>query len=65
MSAGQATSDAAMKIMESVDPEAIHMILLATFTGCMSCLVTLKDQQLSIITQGMDVGQQVGKSLRA
>lgn len=65
MSGMKATQGVAIKVMEAVDPSNVQQIVMAMFTGCMSCLVTLKDQQLSIITQGMDVGKQLAHNLRA
>jgi len=61
----QSTQKSALRIMEAVEPDKVHNIVLAIFSGCMTCLVTLKDQQLSILTQGMDVGKQIAHSVKA
>jgi len=53
-----------MKILKEVNPENIHQIGLALIGGCMSCMVSLKDQHASLIAQGMDIGLQFSKSLR-
>lgn len=47
------------KIMTSVDPDKLQSIMLAILSGVMTCLVTLKNEVLSLITQSVDVAQQI------
>jgi len=45
--------------MTSVDPDKLQSIMLAILSGVMTCLVTLKNEVLSLITQSVDVAQQI------
>jgi len=60
----QNTTQIVMKVMKAVDPDNVHHIGLAVIGGCMSCMVSLKDQHASLVAQGMDIGLQLSKSLR-
>eukprot|EP00341_Mesodinium_pulex_P010836 CAMPEP_0116924200 /NCGR_PEP_ID=MMETSP0467-20121206/23353_1 /TAXON_ID=283647 /ORGANISM="Mesodinium pulex, Strain SPMC105" /LENGTH=51 /DNA_ID=CAMNT_0004602951 /DNA_START=612 /DNA_END=767 /DNA_ORIENTATION=- len=50
--------------MAAVDPAKVHIIAMAIVSSAMSCLVALKDKNMALVTQGMDVGQQVSTHVR-
>lgn len=52
------------KVMTSVDPEKLQSIMLAVLSGTMTCLVTMKNEVLSLITQSVDVAQQIAGQIK-
>lgn len=53
------------KVMTAVDPDKLQSIALAILSGCMTCLVTLKNEMLSLLTQSMDCANQVAEYAKA
>jgi cell division protein FtsB len=51
-------------IMARVDPARLQSILTAFLAGCMVCLVTLKNEVLSLITQAVDIANQIASYVK-
>lgn len=49
------------KVMTAVDPDKLQSIALAILSGTMTCLVTLKNEMLSLLTQSLDCANQVAE----
>jgi len=47
------------KIMTRIDPEKLQKIMLALISGIIACLVTLKNDVLSLITQAVHIAYQI------
>jgi len=52
------------KIMARVDPEKLQKICLSLISGIIACLVTLKNDVLSLITQAVHVASQIADFIK-
>jgi len=52
------------KIMARVDPEKLQKIALSLISGIIACLVTLKNDVLSLITQAVHVANQIADFIK-
>lgn len=52
------------KIMARIDPEKLQKIMLALLAGIITCLVTLKNDVLSLITQAVHVAYQIADFIK-
>jgi hypothetical protein len=51
--------------MTAVDPDKLQSIMLAILSGIMTCLVTLKNEVLGLLTQSVDVANQIADMAKA